>query len=81
MTEKPLSEIITANLRQEILLSGKSKGRIAREIDVAPATLSQYLSGRILPSLPTFARLCAALDCSADEILNVKAITASHDNE
>ncbi|MBP3422473.1 MAG: helix-turn-helix transcriptional regulator [Clostridia bacterium] len=35
-------------------------------------TVSQYLSGRIQPSLATLSRLCAFLDCSADDILNIK---------
>ena len=67
-----LYEAISNNIKQEILLSGKTKTEIARAIGVSKPTLSQYLSGRILPSLPTFALLCSFLDCSADEILKVK---------
>lgn len=63
--EKKISE----NIKNEILTSGKSKTQIAKELGVSKPTLSQYLSGRIMPSLVTFAKLCAILDCSADDIL------------
>ena len=63
--EKKISE----NIKNEILTSGKSKTQIAKELGVSKPTLSQYLSGRIMPSLVTFAKLCEVLDCSADDIL------------
>lgn len=63
---------ISANLRKEIETCGKSKTQIAQELGISKPTLSQYLSGRIMPSLPTFARLCAILDCSADDILGTR---------
>ena len=64
--------VISKNLKNEIEQSGKSKTQIAKEIGVSKPTVSQYLSGKIQPSLSTFARLCVCLNCSADEILNVK---------
>ena len=67
-----LDVIISKNLKNEIEQSGKSKTEIAREIGVSKPTISQYLSGKIQPSLSTFARLCTCLNCSADDILNVK---------
>ncbi len=67
-----INEIITENLAREITTSGKSKTEIALALGISKPTLSQYLSGRIHPSLSTFAKLCAFLDCSADEILNLK---------
>ena len=63
---------ISENLKKEIETCGKSKTEIAKELGVSKPTLSQYISGRIMPSLPTFARLCKILDCSADDILNLK---------
>lgn len=68
---KDLELKITENLRNEIETCGKSKTQIAKELGISKPTLSQYLSGRILPSLPTFAKLCNILDCSADYILNL----------
>ena len=70
--ERNLDEIISFNLKQEIENSGKSKTEIARAIGVSNPTVSQYLSGRIQPTLATLSRLCAFLNCSADEILNIK---------
>lgn len=63
---------ITERLRVEITTSPKSKSQIAKELGVSRPTLSQYLSGRILPSLGTFAELCKILDCSADDVLGLR---------
>ena len=67
-----LDEIISKNIKQEIEQSGKTKTEIARAIGVSSPTVSQYLSGRIQPTLATLSKLCTFLDCSADDILNVK---------
>ena len=69
---KDLNEIIRQNIKAEIENSGKSKSEIAKAIGVSNPTVSQYLSGRIQPSLATLSKLCSFLDCSADDILNVK---------
>lgn len=63
---------ISRRLKEEIELSGKSKSVIAKAIGVSKPTVSQYISGRIMPSLTTFAKLCDYLDCSADNILKLK---------
>ena len=70
--EQTLDEIISYNLKQEIEQSGKSKTEIAKAIGVSNPTVSQYLSGRIQPSLSTLSKLCTFLNCSADDILNIK---------
>ncbi|MBQ3754863.1 MAG: helix-turn-helix transcriptional regulator [Clostridia bacterium] len=67
-----MDEIIRDNLRQEIENSGKTKTEIARAIGVSNPTISQYLSGRIQPTLATLSKLCNYLNCSADDILNIK---------
>ena len=69
---KDLNTIITQNIKAEIENSGKSKSEIARAIGVSNPTISQYISGRIQPSLSTLSKLCTFLDCSADDILNIK---------
>ncbi|MBQ6727613.1 MAG: helix-turn-helix transcriptional regulator [Clostridia bacterium] len=69
---RSLDEIISFNLKQEIERCGKSKTEIARAIGVSNPTISQYLSGRIQPTLATFSKLCNFLNCSADDILNIK---------
>lgn len=72
MANKTLNEIISENLRREIETSGKTKSEIAKAIGVSKPTVSQYLSGRIQPSLSTLSELCNFLECSADEILEIK---------
>ena len=67
-----LDEIISKNLKEEIEQSGKTKTEIAKAIGVSNPTISQYISGRIQPSLSTLSKLCTFLNCSADDILNVK---------
>ena len=69
---RSLDEIISSNIKQEIERSGKSKTEIARAIGVSNPTISQYLSGRIQPTLATLSKLCNFLNCSADDILNIK---------
>ena len=70
--EMTLDEIISKNLKEEIEQSGKTKTEIAKAIGVSNPTISQYLSGRIQPSLSTLSKLCTFLNCSADDILNIK---------
>ena len=70
--EKSLNAIISENIKQEIENSGKTKKEIAQALGVSAPTVSQYLSGRIQPSLSTLSRLCTFLDCSADDILGVR---------
>ena len=70
--EKTLDEMISRNIKAEIENSGKTKTEIAQALGVSKPTISQYISGRIQPSLSTLSRLCSFLDCSADDILNVK---------
>ena len=67
-----LDAIISENIKREIEQSGKKKSDIAKAIGVSCPTISQYCSGRAQPTLATLARLCAYLDCSADDILTLK---------
>ncbi len=68
MKENQISE----NLKKEIELCGKTKTEIAKELGISKPTLSQYISGKIYPSLPTFAKLCQIINCSSDDILGLK---------
>lgn len=61
---------IRINLKREIEACGKPKSVIADELGISRLTLSQYLSGKVLPSLPTYARLCKVIDCSPNDILD-----------
>lgn len=70
--EKSLEEKISENIKFEIERSGKSKSDIARSIGVKPPTISQYCSGKSQPTLANLSRLCKYLDCSADDILEIR---------
>ena len=71
ISDMELEKRISENLKREIELCGKPKSVIADKLGISRPTLSQYLSGRVFPSLPTFAKLCKIIDCSADEILGL----------
>lgn len=60
---------ITHNIVKLVNASEKNKSQIAKEIGIAKATLSQYISGRAFPSLVTLKQLCKVLDCEYAEIL------------
>lgn len=64
-------EIIRKNLIDAIKQSGKSQTEIARLLNIKQQSVAQYISGRALPALETFANLCEILDLDANEILGV----------
>ncbi len=62
-------EQIQKRLAEEIKHSGLSQTEIAKRVNVKQPTIGQYLSGRAMPALDTFANLCKALDLNPAEIL------------
>lgn len=64
-----LDDRISKNIANEIVNSGISRTEIAKAIGVSKPTISQYVSGKIQPTLSTLSKLCNYLDCSADDIL------------
>ncbi len=70
--DKTLDEKISENLKFEIEHSGKKKIDIARAMGIDSSSLSQYLSGRTLPTLANLSKLCNFIGCSADDILEIK---------
>lgn len=69
--ENNLQEEIRKRLVEAIKLSGLHQREIAKKAKISDATLSDYIHKKKLPSLETFARLCEAMDVSADEILGL----------
>ncbi len=67
-----LENKITENLKMEIKTCGKSKKEIADALGISQKTLSTYICGRSQPTLATLSRLCNFIDCSADDILEIK---------
>lgn len=62
---------IRVRLIEGIKQSGKSQTELARILEIKQQTIACYLSGKAMPALDTFAKLCAVLDLDANEILCV----------
>lgn len=56
-------------IAEAIRESGLTQTAIAKRLGVSQQTIGQYLSGRAMPALDTFANLCAVLDLDPAEIL------------
>ncbi len=54
---------------QSIKESGLTQTELAKKLGIKQPTVGQYLSGRAMPALDTFANLCAILDLDPAEIL------------
>lgn len=62
---------VRVNLQEAIKRSELTQSALAKKIGVHHSAVGQYLSGRSMPALDTFAKLCAVLDLDANEILCV----------
>ena len=58
-------------LKEEIKLSGMTTKELAAQIGVTDPMITQYYTTDKFPSLPTFEKLCRALDVSADYLLGL----------
>lgn len=65
-------EKIRLKLQDAIKNSGMTQKELAEKIGVIQQSIAQYLSGRAMPALDTFANLCAVLDLDANEILCIR---------
>ncbi|MBD5100207.1 MAG: helix-turn-helix transcriptional regulator [Clostridiales bacterium] len=65
-------EQIRMNIAEAIKQSGLTQTELARRIGVKQQQISCYLKCEKLPTLDTFAKLCAVLDLEANEILCVE---------
>ena len=60
---------IRAKMQEAIKQSGLSQTEIAKKIGIGQQTVSEYLHGKSMPALDTFANLCAVLDVDPAELL------------
>lgn len=63
---------IRKNVISAIKSSGLTQTELAKKLNIYQSAVNQYLSGRALPALDTFANLCVILDLDANEILGIK---------
>ena len=63
---------IRERLIEAIRQSGMTQTEIAKRTGVTQPTIGQYLTGRALPALDTFANLCEVLDADPAYILCLK---------
>lgn len=66
---------IQIKLANEIKDSGISQTELAKLLNVKQPTIAQYISGRAMPALDTFANLCNILDIDANDILCINKKT------
>lgn len=62
---------IQLRLRECIQRSGITQKEVAKRIGVSAQTISKYMKADVFPALDTFAKLCAALDVSANYVLGL----------
>ena len=60
---------IRERLQEVLKQSGMTQKALAEKLNVKQQTVQQYLSGRAMPALDTFANLCKVLDVDANYIL------------
>lgn len=63
---------IRIKICEAIKQSGMTQVELAKRVGIAQQTINQYISGRALPALDTFATLCEVLDLDANEILCIR---------
>ncbi|MCI8420790.1 MAG: helix-turn-helix transcriptional regulator [Clostridia bacterium] len=63
------SNKIHQKLAEAIKNSGISQSELARRLNLSQSNISHYIKGDKMPSLETFANLCAVLDLDANDIL------------
>ncbi len=60
---------IRERLQEAIRQSGMTQTELAKRLNIYQSAVGQYLSGRAMPALDTFANLCAVLDVEPAYIL------------
>ena len=62
-------EQIRINLIEAIKQSGKTQVEIGKALGIRQSSVAQYVTGRAMPALDTFANLCVFLDVDPADIL------------
>lgn len=62
-------EQIRKKLQETIKQSGITQTELAKKIGIGQQTVSEYIHGKSMPALDTFANLCVVLDVDPADIL------------
>ena len=62
-------EQIRKKLVEAIRTSKMTQTELARRLGIGQQTVSEYLRGKSMPALDTFANLCAVLDVNPSDVL------------
>jgi len=62
-------EHIRTKIQEAIIQSGLTQTELARRLGIKQSQISCYVHGKKMPSLDTFANLCAVLELDANDIL------------
>lgn len=65
-------EKIQAALAEALKQRMMTQEELAKRVGVNQSMISHYISGRSMPALDTFSRICTELDLDANEILCVE---------
>lgn len=61
----------TERFNELVTISGKTQVQIAKEINVSKQCVTDYKSGKSMPSLETLFLICKCLETSADYLLGL----------
>lgn len=65
-------EQIRQGLINAIKQSGLTQVELAKKLNISQPTVSEYITGKSMPALDTFANLCQLLDLDANDILCIR---------
>ena len=67
-TIEQIQRVLIEALKQQTM----TQAELAEKIGVGQSMISHYITGRSMPALDTFSRICTVLDLDANEILCVE---------
>ena len=67
-TEKEYAAIFARNLTTQLARSQMNQSQLGEVLGVSRATVSDWVNGKIMPSLPRFFRICEALGCEPNTL-------------
>ena len=69
-----VKEIFAKRFAEAVDGSQISYAQLAKRLNISKPTVSMYKSGKAMPSLETFYKICEILDVSADFLLGKKEL-------